>query len=623
MLPLLSNWLLTPSELTPHGFCLLWEPWLIWSFVIGDSATSLAYFAIPIALARFVKCRADLAFKPVFWLFAAFILLCGTTHWLELLTIWVPAYRLEAVSKLITAAVSVATAVALRQLLPQALALPSPVQMRTVNEALTASEAQLRILNASLEARVEERAAELKESEARLRDLLVTLDLGTFITRDSNGTIRSWSEGCTRLYGWTKEEAVGRNVHELLRTASPVPQAEVEADLERDGTWTGDLRHLARDGREVVVTARKVLRRDTEGRPMAVLEALTDVTEQRRVERERHRADALLRGIVAAAPGLIYAKDRQGRLLLANEAVTALIGKPWAEIKGRTDLENLDDHAQAEAVVANDHDIMEQGHTVELEELVGTEGHQPRVWLSTKTPLRGPDGQVEGLIGVSMEITGRKRAEERLRLMVHELNHRVKNTLATVQSIASQTLRGADPAMRQVLNDRLQALAIAHDVLTREEWQGAELNDVVASALAPYGGRLNERFHASGPSVWLPPRAALAIAMGLHELATNALKYGALSSSTAEGWVELLWSRAAGRLHLAWMERGGPPVTPPSRRGFGTRLVERSLAQDLDGKVELAFLPEGVTCTVDAALDEIVAHGKATALPRLEGELRS
>lgn len=609
-------------ELTPHGFCLLWEPWLIWSFVVGDTATSLAYFAIPIALARFVRRRVDLAFKPVFWLFAAFILLCGTTHWLELLTIWVPAYRLEAISKLTTAAVSVATAVALRQLLPQALALPSPIQMRTVNEALTASEAQLRILNASLEARVEERAAELKANEARLQDLLATLDLGTFITRDLDGMIRSWSEGCTRLYGWTKEEAIGRNVHDLLRTVFPMPQAEAEAALERDGTWTGDLRHRARDGREVVVTARKILRRDAEGRPMAVLEALTDVTEQRRVERERHRANALLRGIIAAAPGLIYAKDRQGRMLLANGAVTTLIGKPWAEVKGRTDLENLDDHAQAEAVIANDRSIMEQGDTVELEELVGKKGHEPRVWLSTKTPLRGPDGQVEGLIGVSMEITGRKRAEERLHLMVHELNHRVKNTLATVQSIASQTLRNADPAMRRVLDNRLQALAIAHDVLTREGWQGAELNDVVAFALAPYGGRQNERFHVSGPSVWLPPRAALAIAMGLHELATNALKYGALSPSATEGWVELLWSRSEGRLHLTWMERGGPPVTPLSRRGFGTRLIERGLAQDLDGRVELAFSPRGVTCTVDAALEEIAAYGEATALPRLEGGLR-
>jgi PAS domain S-box-containing protein len=440
-------WLLAPSALTPHGFCLLWEPWLIWASVIGDCGTGLAYFGIPLALARFVHRRHDLAFKPVFWLFAAFILLCGTTHWLELLTIWVPAYRLEAVAKLITAAVSVATMIGLWQLLPEALALPSPAQMRTANQALTASEANLRALNVSLETKVEERTAELRASEAHLRDLLATFELGTSITRNLDGTIRSWSEGCKRLYGWTFEEAIGRNLHDLLQTTFPGSRQAVETVLQQEGHWSGDLRHRARDGHEVIVTSHQVLRRDTEGRPIAVLEALTDVTGARRAEHQQRRSDTLLRAIIAVAPGLIYAKDRQSRMLLANSLVSVVVGKPWAEIQGRTDMEFLDDPAQAEAVLAHDREVMEQGRTQEVEELVGTEGGQARLWLSTKTPLRGADGQVEGLVGVSVDITERKRAENRLRLMVHELNHRVKNTLATVQSIAAQTLRSADPAV--------------------------------------------------------------------------------------------------------------------------------------------------------------------------------
>ena len=619
MLQTYSDWLFASPTRTPHGFCLLWEPWLIWSYVVGDSATGLAYFGIPIALARFVCRRDDLAYKPVFWLFAAFILLCGTTHWLELLTIWVPAYRLEAVSKLATAFASVATTVTLWRLLPEALVLPSPAQMRAANQALRASEAQLRSVNISLEARVGERTAELAAKEARLRDLLATLDLGTFMTCDLDGTIRFWSEGCAQLYGWTAAEAIGQNAHELLHTVFPVSLAEVEAALERDGGWTGDLRHRARDGREVVVMARQVLRRDADGRPVAVLEPLTDVTETRRIERERRRADALLRTIIGAAPGLIYAKDQQGRVLLANRAVLDLLGKTWPELKGRTALDYLDDCAQAEAVMASDRRIMEQGQDEELEELFKREDGQPRVMLSTKTPMRGPDGHVEGLVGMSMEITERKRTEERLRLMVHELNHRVKNTLATVQSIAMQTLRGGDPAVREVLDARLQALAAAHDVLTRTSWEGAELDDVVAGALAPHGGRNSGRFHVSGPPVRLQPRAALALAMGLHELATNALKYGALSPAAPEGWVDLRWAKSGGRLRLVWSEHGGPPVTPPSRRGFGTRLVERSLAQDLGGTVQVAFDAEGMTCTVDAPLTEVAASAEFTTFLRVAG----
>jgi PAS domain S-box-containing protein len=619
MLQTVSDWLFTSPTLTPHGFCLLWEPWLIWSYLVGDGATGLAYFGIPIALVRFVRRRDDLVFKPVFWLFAAFILLCGTTHWLELLTIWVPAYRLEAVSKLATAAASVATTVTLWRLLPQALAFPSPAQMRAANAALLASEAQLRSVNALLEARVEERTAELAAKEARLRDLLATLDLGTFMTCDLDGTIRFWSEGCAHLYGWIAAEAVGQNAHELLRTVFPVSLAEVEAALERDGGWTGDLRHRARDGREVVVTARMVLRRDADGGAVAVLESLTDVTEARRVERERRRADALLRTIIGAAPGMIYAKDQQGRMVLANKAALDLLGKSWPEVKGRTALDYLDDRAQAEAVMSNDRRIMEQGQAEELEELSGMEGGQPRVMLSTKTPMRDPDGHVDGLVGVSVEITERKRTEQRLRLMVDELNHRVKNTLATVQSIAMQTLRGGDPAVRQVLEARLLALAAAHDVLTRMNWEGAELDDVVAGALAPHGGRDSGRFHVSGPPVRLQPRAALALAMGLHELATNALKYGAFSPGAADGWVDLRWAKSGDRIRLVWSEHGGPPVTLPSRRGFGTRLVERSLAQDLGGTVEIIYGPEGVTCVVEAPLAEVAAPAEVAAFPRVGG----
>jgi len=607
LLHLLSVWFEAPSALSPHGFCLLWEPGLIWSFVLGDAGTAVAYFAIPLALYRFVRLRADLVLKPVFWLFATFILLCGTTHWLDLATIWIPVYRLEAVSKLTTAAVSIATAVALWKLLPQALAFASPVQVQRINAALMASEEQLQSANALLERRIEKRTMELQASEAQSRDLLSTLALGTFMILDFERKIQFWSEGCHLLYGWTAEEATGRVSHELLHTVFPVSMAEMEAELDTAGTWTGELSHRTRDGREVFVAARMVLRRAACGRPLSVLKATTDLTETRAAEHERHRADSLLRGVIAATPGLIYAKDLDGRMLLANKAVLALLGKSWAEVEGRTDVEFLDDPQQGLAVVANDRRIMEQGCTEELEERVGMQDSQARIWLSTKTPLRGREGQVEGLVGVSVEITERKKAENRLNLMVHELNHRVKNCLSTVQSIVSQTLRGTEPEMKAVLDARLQALSAAHDVLTREAWQSAGLDEVVAAALAPYGGLTSRYFRVSGPPVRLLPKAALAFAMAFHELATNALKYGALSPAALDGWVGLDWSMRQGLLHLVWREHGGPAVKPPLHRGFGTRLIERMLAQDLRGPADLTFAPAGLICTVCAPLDKIGA----------------
>ncbi len=204
------------------------------------------------------------------------------------------------------------------------------------------------------------------------------------------------------------------------------------------------------------------------------------------------------------------------------------------------------------------------------------------------------------------DITERKRAEEHQQLLINELNHRVKNTLATVQSIAAQTLRhaGSPQAARTDFEGRLMALSRTHDVLTRENWEGADLRDLVAQAIEPYSHAHEHRLRAVGPPIRLLPGTALALALALQELATNAVKHGALS--TDSGQVRIEWSvehaPTPPRLHLRWEESGGPPVQPPTRRGFGTRLIERSLASDLGGEVRLEFAEAGVACAVEAAL---------------------
>ena len=203
-------------------------------------------------------------------------------------------------------------------------------------------------------------------------------------------------------------------------------------------------------------------------------------------------------------------------------------------------------------------------------------------------------------------LNAEKRSADHQRLLIDELNHRVKNTLATVQSIATQTLRNAATTeeAREALETRLLGLSRAHDVLTRENWEGASLSDIVAQAIAPYDPQGGGRFQVGGPDVRLLPRTALALAMAFQELATNAVKYGALSN--ASGSVEIAWTMRecdpTPWLDLRWRELGGPRVEVPQRRGFGSRLIERNLARDLNGKVEITFVPKGVTCTVAAPL---------------------
>jgi CHASE1-domain containing sensor protein len=213
--------------------------------------------------------------------------------------------------------------------------------------------------------------------------------------------------------------------------------------------------------------------------------------------------------------------------------------------------------------------------------------------------------QVRARLAAEREVAARLDAEDQLRLLLDELNHRVKNTLATVQSVAAQTLReGQSPRQaREIFEARLLALSQAHDLLTRDHWRGASLADLVQVEIEPYESGRSGRVTTDGPPVWLPPNSALALGMALHELVTNAVKYGALSGD--QGQVSIEW-RLSGerRLKLCWAETGGPPVSKPRRRGFGTRLIVSGLARQLNGDVDLDFDPSGVRCTIDMPLPD-------------------
>jgi len=227
--------------------------------------------------------------------------------------------------------------------------------------------------------------------------------------------------------------------------------------------------------------------------------------------------------------------------------------------------------------------------------------------LVQAAPLRDQFGKIIGAVSAGLDITERKRTEEHRLLLLNELNHRVKNTLATVQSIAVQSFRRArtDASGRDMFQSRLLALSRAHDVLTNESWEGANLGEIVAQAIMPYRGAGSSRFEVSGPAVWLSAKMALSISMALHELATNAVKYGALSNE--KGRVSITWQTVrkedAFCLRLEWAEQDGPVVVPPRRKGFGSRLIERGLAQELGGDVRIEYRPQGVWCEINARLN--------------------
>jgi PAS domain S-box-containing protein len=229
-----------------------------------------------------------------------------------------------------------------------------------------------------------------------------------------------------------------------------------------------------------------------------------------------------------------------------------------------------------------------------------------RFWANGVT-MSLQDAGVEGLIKVIRDETRSRLADEQRVLLLNELNHRINNTLVTVQSLVEQTLRSSDidHSVRTDLTARLMALSEAHNALVAGNWASADLRTIVERALAPYDRAKDGRFSLDGPPVRLSPPQAVSMSLVLHELATNAVKYGALK--TATGTVAVAWNQhvdeEGGRhMTLLWAEQGGPAVSQPTRRGFGSRLIARSFAEDSDSRARVEFPSEGVRCVIELTL---------------------
>ena len=340
-----------------------------------------------------------------------------------------------------------------------------------------------------------------------------------------------------------------------------------------------------------------------EKQPERIVGTNFDVTERVLAEQAMRESRERLDMAVAAHAVGIFDWDVQSGAATWSGEMEDIFGIPRGDFEGHTDhfrrrvvpedLVRID--AEAAQAIAAGQDVVHNEF-----QIVRDDGDVR--WIEGAARfVFGPDGQPVRVVGTNLDITERKMAERRQRLLVNELNHRVKNTLAIVQAIAWQSFRsgGMSQPAREAFEGRLAALAAAHDVLNRQSWEGGSILRIVTEAIAPQdpgGGRLT----VLGPHVNLEPKTAVALALAAHELATNAVKYGALS--TPGGRVEVRWNVNGGRLCFTWRETGGPAVEGPIRRGFGARLLEQGLAEELRGVVRMDFRPEGVVCTVEAEL---------------------
>jgi len=215
----------------------------------------------------------------------------------------------------------------------------------------------------------------------------------------------------------------------------------------------------------------------------------------------------------------------------------------------------------------------------------------------TVSPVKNGQGKIVGASKIARDITVRKRNEEQIALLAREAEHRAKNVLATVQATVQLTQADTPEALKQAIAGRIQALANVHRLFIQSRWMGADLHSVVSQELSPYCQEGDARARIDGPSLLLEPNSAQTIAVTLHELATNAAKYGALS--VPAGRIQVEWSRAAdGRIVLRWIETGGPPVKPLTRRGFGMRVMESMIRGQLKGKMRFDWGAEGLVCEI-------------------------
>jgi PAS domain S-box-containing protein len=331
---------------------------------------------------------------------------------------------------------------------------------------------------------------------------------------------------------------------------------------------------------------------DREGNIVGAVNCFQDVTERKLAE------DAALRlaAIVESSDDAIVGKGLDGIITSWNAAAECIFGYAAKEIIGKpiTILIPPDYLKEEEAIIER----IRRGQRVESFETVRKRKDGSLIDLSlTISPVKNGQGKIIGASKIARDITERKRSEAQIINLAQEAEHRTKNILATVQAAVRLSHADTSDDLKRLIEGRINALAKVHTLFVESRWTGAQLHSLVTQELLPYRDGREERVRINGPTVLLEPNTAQAIAISLHELATNAAKYGSLSA--ADGDVEVAWSHTAGGpLSLRWTESGGPTVAPPTHRGCGTRVIENIIGRQLGAKVRFDWHPPGLTCEI-------------------------
>jgi PAS domain S-box-containing protein len=429
---------------------------------------------------------------------------------------------------------------------------------------------------------------------------LLTLSYEPMFVWRLDGLIEFWNKGAERLYGFAPNEAVGHSSHALLKTEFPIEFTELRSHLLNERYWSGELRHICKDGREVMVDSRMQLLGDD-----TVLEVNRDVTEIKALNVQRKQVEAALleseqrlrwlASIVESSDDAIVSKNLDGIITSWNRGAERVFGYTADEAIGQpiTIVIPQDRQDEERAILTR----IRRGERIDHFETVRQRKHGSLIVVSlTVSPVKNAEGKIVGASKSARDITEQKRAQEQIATLAREAEHRSKNLLATVQATVSLSQSDTPEGLKRAIEGRILALANVHSLFVETRWIGAELSTIATQELSPYSEKDEGRVQIDGPQVLLEPNAAQVVAVSLHELATNAAKYGALS--VPYGQISLRWLHETdGRLILRWREMGGPAVKMPAHQGFGTRVIERTIGQ-LKGKARFDWHADGLVCEI-------------------------
>ena len=426
----------------------------------------------------------------------------------------------------------------------------------------------------------------------RLASIVESSD-DAIISKGLDGIITSWNKGAERIFGYTAEEAIGKHVTILIPTEYQNEEPAIIDRIRRgERVEPYETVRMRKHGSHINISLTVSPVRDAAGKIIGASKIARDITERKRADEALRRADEQLRDFVDNASVGMHWVGPDGIIMWANRRELEMLGFSKEEYIGRHIAEF---HADKPVI----------------EDILGRLGNRETL-NNYEARLRCKDGSIRDVLINSnvywegdkfihtrcftRDVTERRRSEEQIAILAREAEHRAKNVLATVQATVHLTQADTVEGLKQAIEGRIQALANVHRLFVESRWTGAELGPLVREELAAYCPEADGRATIVGPDVMLQPDVAQAIAVAVHELATNAAKYGALSSS--DGRVKVEWSRSEGNLVIRWTENGGPLVKPPKRKGFGTKVIEGMIRGQLKGEMRFDWRTEGLACEI-------------------------